>query len=86
MALGNSDAVKAGNARERRPANPASPAKETAERRAETPEREPEPKPKAQPKRELSRYEEWEADLKRAIPGIKDEAVAALKKQFYKEA
>jgi hypothetical protein len=86
MQLGNPEAVKAGNERERRPVKP-SPAKETAstERRAVTPEREPEPKPVALPKPGLSHYEEWEADLRRAIPGISDPAIANLKTQYYRE-
>lgn len=93
--LGNSDAVKAGNAKERErrtgdkmrePVKPGNPATETAETRAATPERKPEPKPAAQPERKLSHYEEWEADLKRAIPGITENALDTLKRQYYKEA
>lgn len=73
--VGNSEAVKA--ARTRTPDKP-SPAKETATAtRAKTPEREvPEKKP--EPK------DEFAERLRRAIPGISEEAIEALRKDFVK--
>jgi hypothetical protein len=76
--LGNSEAVRAGNAKERQPRSAASPAKETAEaRRAQTPER---PEARPEPKREPE--DEFGARLRRAIPGIKDAEVEGLRKLF----
>jgi hypothetical protein len=75
--LGNSEAVKA--ARTRTPDKP-SPAKETATAaRAKTPET-PEPKPekKAEP------VDEFAERLRKGIPGISDEAIEALRKDFVK--
>jgi hypothetical protein len=76
MSLGNSEAVRKGNAREaaRAPRTP-SPAKETAEQRvAETPEARTKPPAKRAP----SEYEERAEDLRRAIPGISDQTISEL--------
>ena len=79
MALGNSDAVKAGNAQERRPAKE-SPARETAAAaRAKTPERET---PERKPEPELSREEEFNAELRRLNPKFTDAELAGLRKLF----
>lgn len=73
--LGNSEAVRRGNAKEARAPRRPSPAEETAEQRvAETPERR-EAKPV---KRGLSPYEERAEDLRRAIPGIPDQTISEL--------
>lgn len=72
MALGNVEAVKAAQGRERKPVTP-SPAKETASTRAKTPERVAEP--------EKPQVDEFAARLRRAIPGISDEAIENLRKE-----
>lgn len=80
MPLGNSEAVKAANARERRPARPAHPAKEVAEKRAEVPERDQGRRLVVKP----APVDEFAEDLRRAIPGITDAAIAKLRKEFRK--
>lgn len=76
--LGNSDAVRKGNAREE--ANHPSrrrPARETAEKRTvETPE---EPREAPKPKPEVDEFAE---DLRRAIPGIPDNTIEDLRREF----
>lgn len=72
MPLGNSEAVRKAQGRERQPAKTPSPAKETATAtRAKTPEREtPEEKP----------VDAFAERLRRAVPGISDVAIEELRK------
>lgn len=84
MALGNSEAVKAAQARERKPATP-SPAKETATaKRASTPEREtPEKKPAP---RKLTEEEEFAERMRHNFPEMSDAEIKALHEIFAKSA
>lgn len=72
--LGNSEAVRQAQAKERRPAKPESPARETAAKRAQTPERKPEEAP--------VEVDEFAERLRRSIPGIPSDAIEELRKLY----
>lgn len=76
--LGNSEAVRRGNAKGRQ--SKPSPARETASAATpDVPEREPEDRTK---KQKPSAEEEFDARMRRNFPGLSDAALAELRKQF----